>query len=142
MKLSKFLFVMIILLLFISGCSNSKSLYNNIFNDSIHISNEYKTITPPEAKERLEKEKDIILLDVRTEEEHKVKHIPNSILAPVENLENEIKDKINEKDVTIFVYCRSGRRSNLAVEILNKLGYTNVFDLGGISSWPYETESN
>lgn len=141
MKFNKFLFVMIILLLFISGCSNSKSLYNNISNNSIHVSTEYKTITPSEAKKRLEKEKDIILLDVRTEEEHKIQRIPNSILVPVDNIENEIKDKVNDKNVTIFVYCRSGRRSNLAVETLNKLGYTDVFDLGGIVDWPYETEN-
>ena len=42
---------------------------------------------------------------------------------------------------TIFVYCRSGRRSVTASEALVKLGYTKVYNLGGIINWPYETEN-
>jgi rhodanese-related sulfurtransferase len=37
------------------------------------------------------------------------------------------------------VYCRTGRRSAIAAETLTGMGYTQVFDLGGIQSWPYDT---
>ncbi|MBF8983138.1 rhodanese-like domain-containing protein [Lutibacter sp. B2] len=100
----------------------------------------YQKITPEQAKERLEKEEGIILLDVRTEEEYKEKHIPNSILIPLQDLDKMVEEKISDKDTTIFVYCRSGRRSQSAAEKLIEMGYENVFDLGGIIDWPYETE--
>ncbi len=42
------------------------------------------------------------------------------------------------KDATILVSCRSGRRSKTGAETLLALGYTDVMDIGGISSWPYD----
>ena len=40
----------------------------------------------------------------------------------------------------ILVYCRSGRRSKNAAQILAELGYTNILEFGGILDWPYEVE--
>lgn len=99
----------------------------------------YKNIKPEEAKKRLENEKGIILLDVRTYEEYTEKHIPGSILIPVDAIEKEAPSKLTDKNATIFVYCRTGRRSAIAAEALAKMGYTNVYNLGGIIDWPYET---
>lgn len=101
----------------------------------------YTNIKPEEAKKRLASEKGIILLDVRTQEEYEEKRIPNSILIPVDIIEKVELSKITNKNATIFVYCRSGRRSAIASEALVKMGYTNVYDLGGINDWPFETES-
>lgn len=100
-----------------------------------------KKISPAEAKKRLETEKGIILLDVRTKAEYHEKHIPKSTLIPVDILENEANRKIPDKNSEIFVYCKSGGRSARAVKILKKLGYTHINNLGGIMSWPYETVS-
>lgn len=101
----------------------------------------YTKIKPEEAKKRLENEKGIILLDVRTQEEYTEKHIPDSLLIPVEEIEKEALTKLTDKNVIIFVYCRSGRRSAIASEALAKMGYARVYDLGGIIDWPYKTES-
>lgn len=101
----------------------------------------YSNIKPAEAKKRLESEKGIILLDVRTQEEYAEKHIPNSMLIPVDVIEEEAPAKLTDKNAVIFVYCRSGRRSAAASEALVKMGYTGVYNLGGIIDWPYETES-
>lgn len=101
----------------------------------------YTDIQPEEAKKRLESEKGIILLDVRTQEEYDEKHIPNSRLIPVDVIEKEAPATLTDKNTTIFVYCRSGRRSVTASEALVKMGYTKVYNLGGIIDWPYETES-
>lgn len=101
----------------------------------------YKNMKPEEAKKRLESEKDIVLLDVRTQQEYDEKHIPNSILIPVDVIEKEASSKLTDKSAAIFVYCRSGNRSVTASERLIKMGYTNVYDIGGIINWPYETES-
>ncbi len=101
----------------------------------------YTNIGPEEAKKRIESEKGIVLLDVRTQEEYDEKHIPNSLLIPVDVIEKEAPEKLHDKNAAIFVYCRSGRRSVTASEALVKMGYTKVYNLGGINDWPYETET-
>lgn len=98
-------------------------------------------ITAEEAKKRLDSGESIVLLDVRTEEEYLEKHIPGSLLIPLSELEKDIESKLPDKNATLFVYCRSGNRSATASKILVELGYTNVYDLGGIMDWPYDTES-
>ncbi|WP_407313970.1 rhodanese-like domain-containing protein [Desulfosporosinus sp. SB140] len=102
--------------------------------------NNYR-IDPSEAQKRLDSEKEIILLDVRTREEYLEKRIPRSTLVPLKVLAGEAGEKLPDKQATIFVYCRSGNRSRAAVKILIKQGYPNVFDLGGIVHWPYKTVS-
>jgi rhodanese-related sulfurtransferase len=95
-------------------------------------------LSSEEAKKRLESEKGIIILDVRTKEEYDAGHIKDAILIPVDTLEAEVEKLIKNKDAAIFVYCRTGRRSTTAANILVKLGYKNVYNLGGIVDWPYE----
>ncbi|MCH3916609.1 MAG: rhodanese-like domain-containing protein [Spirochaetia bacterium] len=101
----------------------------------------YHTITPQEAKKRLDTDKDIILLDVRTESEFTQGHIPGAKNIPLQELSDVASAQLPNKDATIFVYCRSGNRSKTASKALVKLGYTQIYDLGGIIDWPYETVS-
>lgn len=98
-------------------------------------------IDPLEAKRRLVKDKGIILLDVRTEEEHLENHIPGSTLIPLKVLRQEAANTLPDKQATIFFYCKTGNRSRAAVRMLLKQGYTNVYDMGGIQGWPYKTIS-
>jgi len=100
----------------------------------------YKKMTPIEAKAELEKNKYTILLDVRTQEEYKEKHIGGSKLIPLDILKNKVEKEIPNKNQKVIVYCRSGNRSKTAVNTLLKMGYKNVYDLGGINGWPYETK--
>ena len=98
----------------------------------------YRNINFEQAKEIIENEQ-VILLDVRTDEEYVTGHIPKSINIPVQELEerlNELKNK-NEK---ILIYCKSGRRSVIACEILEAYGYTNLYNMGGVVDWPYGLE--
>ena len=78
-----------------------------------------------------------VILDVRRQYEYDAGHIKNAILLPVSDIAS-IVEMGYEKDQKIVVYCRTGHRSHEAAEKLNKLGYTNVYDLGGILDWPYE----
>jgi phage shock protein E len=98
-------------------------------------------LTAAEAKRRLDGEPGIVLLDVRNPEEYREKHLPGSILIPLHQLAKEVQQKIPVKSSPVFVYCLRGTRSAKAAEILGALGYTQVFQLGGIAKWPYETES-
>jgi len=102
---------------------------------------EYQEITPQEARVLLEEDKEVVLLDVRTEEEFREQRIPGSILIPDYEISDLATQKLPDKDATILLYCRTGRRSEAAARQLIEMGYTNVYDLGGIVDWPYETVS-
>lgn len=79
------------------------------------------------------------LIDVRTREEYTHAHIPQSINIPLDNL-STITTKIPNKQTPIFVYCRSGARSQQAQNILQSMGYTNVTNIGGIVHYKGNTE--
>lgn len=75
-----------------------------------------------------------VLLDVRTEEEYREGHIPGSMNVPLQNI-GTISDRLTSKDTPVFVYCYSGSRSSQAVNMLKRMGYTNVRNIGGIVSY-------
>ncbi|MGE5381739.1 MAG: rhodanese-like domain-containing protein [Methylocystaceae bacterium] len=100
----------------------------------------YQNIKPSEAQEKL-KQPNTILLDVRMPEEYARNHIPGSILIPLDELGQRVKSKIPDPNTAIIVYCQSGGRSSRAADQLSKLGYNEIFNLGGINSWPYKTQS-
>lgn len=81
---------------------------------------------------------EVIVVDVRTESEFKSGHIPNALLIPNESIGKTRLVLLPDLDAEILVYCRSGNRSAQAAKKLIALGYTKVYDFGGISSWPYE----
>jgi len=99
----------------------------------------WRTISADEAYRMMQESDDYILLDVRTEEEYTERRIDGSILIPDFEIKERAEAELPDKDATILVYCRSGRRSASAAETLYSLGYTNVYDFGGIIDWPYET---
>ena len=100
----------------------------------------YVNITAEEANVLMDTEESYLILDVRTQEEYDQGHIPGAILIPDTEIEARAEEVLTDKDQLILVYCRSGRRSKLAAEILLKLGYTNIKEFGGIIDWPYEVE--
>ena len=98
----------------------------------------YEKITATEAKDMMDENSDIIILDVRTEEEFNSGHVEGALLIPDNEISDTAEDKLKDKSATILVYCRSGRRSALAANDLVKLGYSNVYDFGGIIDWKYD----
>ena len=100
----------------------------------------YMNINAEEAKKIMDTESGYIILDVRTQEEYDEAHIPGAIVIPNTEIEARAESELPDKDQMILVYCRSGRRSKLAADILVELGYTNIYEFGGIIDWPYETE--
>ena len=97
-------------------------------------------ITAEEAKQIMDTETGYIILDVRTQEEYDESHIPGAIVIPNTEIETRAEQELTDKGQMILVYCRSGRRSKQAAEILVTLGYTNIKEFGGIIDWPYEVE--
>lgn len=119
---------LILIILTLSGCTRTS-------NDKAST---YIKITSEEAKEMIDNNGEIIILDVRTEEEYKEGHIKGAILIPNNQILENAEEELLDKEATILVYCRSGRRSAQAAADLASLGYTNVYDFGGIIDWKYE----
>lgn len=99
----------------------------------------YEQITPEEAKNIMDTQKNYVIIDARTEAEFAEGHIEGAILIPEYEIAQKAEQEIPDKDTLILVYCRSGRRSKIAAEALINLGYTNVKEFGGIIDWQYET---
>lgn len=79
-----------------------------------------------------------VIIDARTQEEFDEGHIEGAILIPEYEIAERAEKELPDKEQLILVYCRSGRRSKIASQELVKLGYTNVYEFGGIIDWPYE----
>ena len=118
---------LLFLVFFISGCVAKTTTGSNT----------YKIITAEEAKSMMDKG-GVIIVDVRTKEEYQEGHIKDAILIPNESIDGIAPKELGDKDAIILIYCRSGRRAKDASEKLVKLGYTNIYDFGGIIDWPYE----
>lgn len=92
------------------------------------------TPTPAAAAVKAVEAGDATLIDVRTQEEWDAGHAPQAEHFELARLEaGELPDV--PKDATIYVYCRSGNRSGMAVEILERAGYTDVTNAGGLTDW-------
>lgn len=124
----KRLIIGFLIVILLSGCAATKE-ENKIM---------YNKITAEEAKKMIDTQ-EVIILDVRTQEEFKEKHIEGALLIPDYELANVAKSKLPDKNKKILVYCRSGNRSKSAARLLIDMGYTDVYDFGGIINWPYET---
>lgn len=72
-----------------------------------------------------------IWIDVRTPEEFKEGHLKDAINIPVDQIGARIGSVSPDKSAPVNLYCRSGRRSEAALQELKKMGYTNVTNHGG-----------
>lgn len=117
----------------IYGCHTSVSGSNHQEAGSV-----YMKISAEEAKEIMDSADDFVLVDVREPDEYADEHIEDALLIPHEEIREWAETELPNKEQTILVYCRSGRRSALAAQILTDLGYTDVRDFGGIIDWPYD----
>ena len=116
--------VLLALALLLTGCGGGKADYQQISQDEAY---------------RMMQEETVVVLDVREQSEYDAGHIPDAVLLPVGSIgEESAAAVIPEKDTAILVYCRSGNRSKTAAAALAELGYTAVYEFGGINSWPYE----
>ncbi len=125
---NKVIFVMLAAFGF-SACSSKTS----------ESGSEYRKISAQEAKQMIDSDKSIIILDVRTKEEFRQGYIKNALMITDSELKEKAPSALPDKNAKILVYCRSGRRSKTSAKLLISMGYKNVYDFGGIIDWPYET---
>lgn len=94
--------------------------------------------TMEEVKQDMANE-DVQVIDVREVEEYEEGHIPGAWLLPLSCLEDQAAS-ILQPHKKYYVYCRSGQRSRTAVKRLQAMGYSEVYNVGGIIHWPYEVK--
>ena len=129
-----------LLLLFVfclTGCSGNALQQTSVSEASQGL--KYKQISQEEALEMMAKDDGHIIVDVRRQDEYDAGHIPGAILIPNESIEKDRPKELPDLDQIILIYCRSGRRSKEASEKLANMGYTNIYEFGGIITWPGET---
>ena len=101
----------------------------------------YTQIDQDTARQMMEKNDGHVVVDVRRQDEYDAGHIPGAILIPNESITDTPPAELPDKDQIILIYCRSGNRSKEAARKLFDMGYTKVYEFGGINSWPGETET-
>ena len=123
-------FILIAAVILLTGCSiggtgNSAS---------------YHQIAQEEAKEMMTKNDGHVIVDVRRQDEYDSGHIPGAILIPNESITDKQPQQLPDLNQVILIYCRSGRRSKEASQKLAEMGYTNIYEFGGINTWTGEVE--
>ena len=118
----------------LSGCTLSKTKKDT---EDMTDKAAYQKISAEEAYEMMASQ-EVVVVDVRTQEEYDGGHIENAVLVPNESIGSEMPEALPDKEATLLIYCRSGRRSKDAAQKLLALGYQNVYDFGGVIDWPYE----
>ena len=135
-----FVATLILLLLQLLVCSNTQSSDDSSTklvesaNCGLTSVNGYVNVNVSEAKQMIETNPSLVILDVRTQEEYDEGHLENAVLIPVSELESRL-DELN-KDKPILVYCKLGGRSATASQILVDNGFSGVYNmLGGVTAW-------
>ena len=129
--------ICLVLLLITAACAPSIQRATEASSERGTV--EYARISAKEASEMM-KNQNAVILDVRTEKEFSSGAIPGALLLPVDDIQERAEQVLPDKKVPILIYCRSGNRSRTASLYLIQLGYTSVYDFGGILDWPYEIE--
>ncbi len=120
-------------LLLLTGCS-----FPGQIMDGDGMVNSYKQISQEEAREMMARNDGHVVVDVRRQDEYDAGHIPGAILIPNESIGDERPEELPDLNQIILIYCRSGNRSKQASEKLFDMGYTNIYEFGGIITWTGE----
>ncbi len=126
-------------MLLLTGCGQGEGQVMD--GDGMFNIQQYTQITQEEAKHMMEQDDGHVIVDVRREDEYAEGHIPGAILIPNESIETEPPAELPDFDQIILVYCRTGRRSKEASQKLADMGYSNVYEFGGITEWTGEIET-
>ena len=116
----------------IGGADGPTSIF---LSDKISESDSYMQIDQETAKLMMELDDGHVIVDVRRQDEYDAGHIPGAILIPNESITDSQPEELPDLNQVILVYCRTGRRSKEASQKLYDIGYTNVYEFGGIVDW-------
>jgi len=105
----------------------------NVVNDA---KSRIREVTVAETQERLRENPAAKLIDVREDNEWEAAHATGAVHLGKGIIERDIETTVPDKDTELILYCGGGFRSALAADVLQQMGYTNVFSLaGGWRAW-------
>ncbi len=122
----------------LTGCAAKKG--NIMDGDDMVRKFVYTQITQDEAKRMMQDKPDCVIVDVRRQDEYDSGHIPGAICIPNETIGDGKPEELPDMAQVILVYCRSGNRSKQAAQKLADMGYSNVYEFGGIIDWTGDIE--
>lgn len=99
---------------------------------------DYRQIDQETARQMMALDDGHVVVDVRRQDEYDAGHIPGAILIPNESIGCDSPEALPDYDQIILIYCRSGNRSKQAAQKLASMGYTNIYEFGGINTWTGE----
>ena len=119
-----------------------------LYFDVTFVVNVARLIPHDQARQMMRDLDDVIVLDVRRQDEFDEGHVAGAVLLPYTELADRAAEVLPNKDQVILIYCRAGRRSMIAADELIEMGYLNVYDFGGLlvppapptppTPWPWE----
>ena len=98
----------------------------------------YTQIDQETARQMMALDDGHVVVDVRRQDEYDAGHIPGAILIPNESIGCDSPEALPDYDQIILIYCRSGNRSKQAAQKLAGMGYTHIYEFGGINTWTGE----
>lgn len=131
--------ILILSLGFIAGCSSKNKVSNTI--QQSEETKGYENIDGKQTEKLLNSDKDVLIIDVRSEYEYEKGHLLNAINLPYDDddFKSELNEIIDYKDKIILVYCRSGNRSEKAAVKLVDNGFKNVKNVtDGVDEYDYK----
>lgn len=131
--------ILILSLGFIAGCSSKNKVSNTI--QQSEETKGYENIDGKQTEKLLNSDKDVLIIDVRSEYEYEKGHLLNAINLPYDDddFKSELNEIIDYKDKTVLVYCRSGNRSEKAAVKLVDNGFKNVKNVtDGVDEYDYK----
>lgn len=133
-QMKRMIIPFLLCLMILSGCAAQ-----NTWKESGSMSKTtYTQISQETAKEMMLREDGHVIVDVRRQDEFDAGHIPGAILIPNESIGTVRPELLPDLNQIILIYCRSGNRSKQAAQKLFDMGYTNIFEFGGINTWTGE----
>lgn len=115
------------------------TLVSSLFGANAQQNDTIKILNPSEFKEAINS-KDVQLVDVRTADEFNDGAIESAVNIDFFQQENFTKEfEKLDKEQPVYLYCRSGNRSQQAAVKLKAMGFTKIYDLqGGYINWPFK----
>ena len=133
MRIWMVLMFVVMLMVSVSGCGGAQSSAASEGKEEAMAA--FQRVASDEAQRMMAENTNYIILDVRTAGEYAGGHIPHAINVPNESITTVPPKELPDKDQMIFVYCRSGARSQQAAQKLANMGYTHIVEMGGINNW-------
>jgi rhodanese-related sulfurtransferase len=105
----------------------------NLVNDA---KSRIREVTVAETQQRMRENRDVKVIDVREDNEWDAAHAAGAIHLGKGIIERDIEVTAPDKNTELILYCGGGYRSALAADVLQQMGYTNVFSMaGGWKAW-------